>query len=60
VGVKPDVAVPASSAMKVAYTAILDGLVKKSTDPDEQAELKGILARVRSGELSLPAYSPHH
>ena len=60
VGVKPDVAVPASSAMKVAYTAILDGLVKKSTDPDEQAELKGILARVRSGKLSLPAYSPHH
>jgi C-terminal processing protease CtpA/Prc len=60
VGVKPDVAVSADSAMKVAYTAILDGLVKKSTDPDERADLKGVLARVRSGELALPAYSPHH
>lgn len=60
VGVKPDIAVPADSAMKVAYTTILDGLAKKSTDPDERAELKGVLARLQSGELVLPAYSPHH
>lgn len=60
VGVKPDVAVPAGSAMQVAYTTILNDLVKKSTDPAEQADLKGLLARVQSGELRLPAYSPHH
>ena len=60
VGVKPDIAVPAGSAMKIAYTAILNDLVKKSADPGEQADLKGILARVQSGELQLPAYSPHH
>lgn len=60
VGVKPDVAVSAGSAMKVAYTAILNDLVKKSTDTDEQGELKGILARVQSNELALPEYSAHH
>ncbi|MDN5924866.1 MAG: S41 family peptidase, partial [Xanthomonadales bacterium] len=59
VGVKPDVAVPAGSAMKVAYTAILNDLVKGTTDANEQADLKGFLARVQSGELQLPAYSPH-
>ncbi len=60
VGVKPDVAVPADSAMKFAYTAILDDLVKKSTDTDERAALKDTLAEVQSGELQLPAYSPRH
>lgn len=59
VGVKPDIAVPAGSAMQVAYTAILNDLVKKSTDSDEQTNLKGILTRVQSGELQLPAYSLH-
>ena len=58
VGVKPDVAVPATSAMKVAYVTILNDLMKKSKDPDEQAALKGILARVQSGAFQLPAYYP--
>lgn len=60
VGVKPDVAVPAGSAMQVAYTAILNDLVKKSADTAEQADLKGLLAGVQSGEFQLPAYSQHH
>jgi hypothetical protein len=60
VGVKPDVAVPAGSAMKVAYVSILGNLLKTSKDPDEQAGLKDILARVESGAFQLPAYYPRH
>ncbi|MEO6801217.1 MAG: S41 family peptidase [Rhodanobacter sp.] len=60
VGVKPDVAVPASSAMKVAYVTILNDLTKKSKNPDEQAGLKDILARVESDKFQLPAYYPRH
>lgn len=60
VGVKPDVAVPADSAMKVAYVSILNDLLKKSKDPDEQAGLENILARVQSGKFQLPAYYPRH
>ncbi len=60
VGVKPDTAVPADLAMKVAYTAILNDLAEKSTDAAEQAELKNILALVQSDKLELPGYSPPH
>jgi len=60
VGVKPDVAVPASSAMKTAYVTILNDLLKKSKDPGEQAGLKDILASVQSGKFQLPAYYPRH
>ena len=60
VGVKLDVAVSASSAMKVAYITILDNLLKTSKDPDEQTDLKDILARVQSGAFQLPAYYPRH
>lgn len=58
VGVKPDVGVPASSAMKTAYVAILNDLLKESKDAHEQAGLKGILARVQSGEVQLLPYDP--
>jgi hypothetical protein len=60
VGVQPDVAVPASSAMKVAYVTILGNLLKASKDPGEQAGLKDILARVQSGAFQLPVYYPRH
>ena len=60
VGVKPDVAVSASSAMKVAYVTILNDLTKKSKNPEEQTALKDILARVQSGKFQLPAYYPRH
>lgn len=46
VGVKPDMAAPASSAMKTAYVALLNDLLKKSKDAHEQTELKNTLARV--------------
>lgn len=58
VGVKPDVAVPAASAMKVTYVTILNELKEKSKDPDEQAGLKNTLTGVQSGKVQLPAYAP--
>ena len=58
VGVKPDVEVPASSAMKTAYVTILNDLLKKSKDAHEQTGLKSILARVQSDKFQLPAYYP--
>lgn len=60
VGVKPDVAVPAALAMKVAYTRILGDLIQRSRRPGEQAELKNFLADAQSGKLQLPAYDPSH
>lgn len=60
VGVKPDVAVPAASSLKVAYVTILNDLLKKSKDAHEQTGLKNILARVQSGTFQLAAYYPPH
>ena len=58
VGVHPDVAVPASAAMKTAYTAILQGLLAKTTDPEERAGLAQTVANVESGAIELPAFVP--
>ena len=41
--------------MKVAYVSILNDLLKRTKDPDEQVGLKNILTRVRSDKLQLPA-----
>lgn len=60
VGVKPDVAVSATAALKVAYVTILNDFMEKSENPDEQARLKNILARVQSGKFQLPAYYLSH
>ncbi len=60
VGVKPDVTVPATIAMKTAYTTILDDLIHKATDPEEREGLKGTLARLEKGEIELPGYVPRH
>lgn len=60
VGVKPDVAVPAGSAMKVAYVTILNSLIKARKDPDEKEGLKDVLARVQSGAFQLPGYESRH
>lgn len=60
VGVKPDIAVPAADAQKVAHAAILRGLIKASTIPEEQADLKGTLAKVESGKVDMPVYVPRH
>jgi C-terminal processing protease CtpA/Prc len=59
VGVKPDVAVPAATAMKVAYLAILNDLMKKSKDPGEQTALNNALSDAQSGKIPLPAYDAH-
>jgi hypothetical protein len=58
VGVHPDVAVPASAAMKTAYMAILQGLVASTTDPRERAGLAQTLANVEGGTAELPGFVP--
>ena len=58
VGVKPDIAVPATTAMKTAYAAILTDLVGEATDPDEREGLKDTLARAEKGQIELPGYVP--
>jgi len=58
VGVKPDIAVPAADAMKVAYVKILEDLATKATDADERQRLARALERVEQGEIDLPRYIP--
>jgi hypothetical protein len=58
VGVKPDVAVPAASAMKIAYAAILKDLAGKATDPRDRQGLAATLASVEKDEIQLPVYTP--
>lgn len=57
VGVKPDVAVPAADAMKVAYVAILKTLIRKTKDDHERDDLKATLTRVEKGEAEKPHYT---
>lgn len=58
VGVKPDIAVPATVAMKTAYIAILTDLIGKTADPDQRESLKDALTRAERGEIDLPGYVP--
>lgn len=58
VGVKPDVAVPAADAQKVAHAAALRTLISASANADEKAELQETLAKVESGKLDAPMYTP--
>ena len=44
--------------MKTAYTAILQGLLAKTTDPEERAGLAQTVANVESGAIELPAFVP--
>ena len=60
VGVKPEIAVPAATAMKTAYVAILTDLIAKATDADRREELKATLARAENDELDLPKFVPRH
>ncbi|WP_133499017.1 S41 family peptidase [Cognatilysobacter terrigena] len=57
VGVKPDIAVPAADAKKVAQVAILRDLVEKATDPERKAELQEALSNVQSGKADAPVYA---
>ncbi|MEO7250981.1 MAG: S41 family peptidase [Arenimonas sp.] len=58
VGVKPDVAVPAADAQKVAHAAALRTLISASTIADEKLELQETLAKVESGKPDAPMYTP--
>ena len=58
VGVKPDVAVPATAAMKTAYVAILTDLAAKATNPDERESYKDTIARAEKDEIDLPKFVP--
>ena len=57
VGVKPDVAVPASEALKTAHVALLKGLLSTEKDAEAKARLERVLARVERGETEAPVYS---
>ncbi len=57
VGVKPDVAVPASEALKAAHGAILKAILAKEGDAGYRSRLEGILAKVEKGETETPIYT---
>ena len=57
VGVKPDLAVPAADALRVAHVAILKGILEKEKDPMYRKRLEGTLAKVEKGEVDTPAYT---
>ncbi|HJW71905.1 MAG TPA: S41 family peptidase [Geothrix sp.] len=50
VGVKPEVAVSAAEALKVAHATILKAILEKEKDPEYRKRLEGILSRVEKGE----------
>ena len=57
-GVTPDIAVPAADAQKTAHAAILKTLLAASKDPEEQGELKALVAAVEADALPPPNYAP--
>lgn len=57
-GVKPDIAVPAADAQKIAHAASLKALIAASTDDDEKTQLRDLLAKVESDTLDPPSYAP--
>lgn len=58
VGVKPDLAVPAADALRVAHAEALKAIILKQKDPEERQGLEGLLARVEKGEAEKPNYAP--
>ncbi|GAB6194838.1 S41 family peptidase [Lysobacter xanthus] len=58
VGVKPDIEVAAADAQKVAHAAALKALLAASKDPEEQGELKELIAAVEADKLPPPNYAP--
>ena len=57
VGVKPDVAVPAADALKVAHVAALRKLAVAEQDPDAKARLEDRAAKVERGEQDPPRHA---
>jgi hypothetical protein len=56
--VKPDVAVPAASALQTAYTSALKDLVARTTDAEKRDALQRAQASLEKGEVELPPYLP--
>ena len=56
-GVKPDIAVPAADARKVAYVEALRALVAKAK-PEDRDGLKAALAKAEAGTVDAPVYTP--
>jgi hypothetical protein len=57
VGVKPDIAVPAADAQKVAHAEILRQLIATSKNPDEKADLQVNLKAIEEGVVPVPVYT---
>ncbi|WP_133478864.1 S41 family peptidase [Cognatilysobacter segetis] len=57
-GVKPNIAVPAADAQKVAHAAALKARLAASKDAEEQGELKELIAAVEADTLPPPNYAP--
>jgi hypothetical protein len=51
-GVQPDVAVEGPAAFKTAYIMALEGLLKRSSDPEARAAIEAVLVRVKAGSAS--------
>lgn len=60
VGVKPDITVPATEALKTAHAAILRSFLASSKQPDEREYLQGLLATVESGTVAAKEDKPPH
>ncbi|HET8714999.1 MAG TPA: S41 family peptidase [Holophagaceae bacterium] len=57
VGVKPDIAVPASDALKTAWAAIVKGEAAEAKDPEEKAYLTDLLGRIQRDDLPKPVFT---
>ncbi|MEO6365068.1 MAG: S41 family peptidase [Luteimonas sp.] len=58
VGVKPDIAVPAADAKRVAHAAILRTLIKDAKDGELKMELEDAVQKVEAGVVETPTYAP--
>ena len=58
VGIKPDVAVPPTEAMKTAYLSLLDQRLAQVKDPEEKENLQDVRGRLVDGKIDLPSYVP--
>lgn len=56
VGVKPDLAVPAADALRVAHAAALRKLAEGEKDAEAKARLEARAAKVEKGEIDPPRY----
>jgi len=56
VGVRPDVALPATLALDVAYGYSLRSILKRETDPDYRRELEQLLLMIEKAARPRPDY----